>query len=120
MVWGVQDGSCGRLVAPPPQPQLTSKRWEFTFLPFLFQVTRGLGSPVAWHTKEATPPDTPIWSLGSLINLGGSGGSEEGSFEGSGTLTRTHVHTRPFGDPRVTSVMTFYTWTHPQKKQNVP
>lgn len=44
----------------PPQPQLTSKRCEFTFLPFLFQVTRGLGSPVAWHTKEATPPDTPI------------------------------------------------------------
>lgn len=30
-----------------PQPRLTSKRCELTFLPFLFQVTRGLGSPVA-------------------------------------------------------------------------
>lgn len=31
----------------PLSPQLTSKRCELTFLPFLFQVTRGLGSPVA-------------------------------------------------------------------------
>lgn len=60
-----------------PACGLTSKRCEFTFLPFLFQVTRGLGSPVAWHTKEATPPDTPIWSLGSLMNLGGSGIRQE-------------------------------------------
>lgn len=36
-----------RRPAVSPQPRLTSKRCELTFLPFLFQVTRGLGSPVA-------------------------------------------------------------------------
>lgn len=51
-------------------------RWELTFFPFLFQLTRGLGSPVAWHTKETTPPDTPIWSTGTLVNLGGAGDRE--------------------------------------------
>lgn len=110
---GVQDGSCGPhcggvcwAEGTPPQPQLTSKRCEFTFLPFLFQVTRGLGSPVAWHTKEATPPDTPIWSLGSLINLGGSGGSarrgglKEGRRQRSESLpTLTHAHPLETGVP---------------------
>ncbi|TNN78145.1 hypothetical protein EYF80_011650 [Liparis tanakae] len=28
--------------------------------------TTGLGWPLAWHTNEATPPDTPIWSVGIL------------------------------------------------------
>lgn len=45
-------------------------RWELTFLPFLFQLTLGLGSPVAWHTNETTPPETPIWSTGTLVNRG--------------------------------------------------
>ena len=58
--------------------RLTSMRWELTFLPFLFQLTLGLGSPVAWHTKETTPPETPIWSMGTLVNRGGAmrGGGE--------------------------------------------
>lgn len=47
-------------------------RWELTFLPFLFQLTLGLGSPVAWHTNETTPPETPIWSTGTLVNRGGT------------------------------------------------
>ena len=47
-------------------------RWELTFLPFLFQLTMGFGSPDAWHTKDATPPDTPIWSPGIVVNLGGA------------------------------------------------
>lgn len=45
-------------------------RWELTFLPFLFQLTLGLGSPAAWHTNETTPPETPIWSTGTLVNRG--------------------------------------------------
>lgn len=49
---------------------LTSILCEFTFLPFLFQNTWGLGSPAAWHTNDTTPPDTPIWSVGILVNLG--------------------------------------------------
>lgn len=52
---------------------LTSMRWELTFLPFLFQLTFGLGSPAAWHTNETTPPETPIWSTGTLVNRGGTG-----------------------------------------------
>lgn len=52
---------------------LTSMRWELTFLPFLLQLTFGLGSPVAWHTNETTPPETPIWSTGTLVNRGGTG-----------------------------------------------
>lgn len=51
---------------------LTSIRWELTFLPFLFQLTLGLGSPVAWQTNETTPPETPIWSTGTLVNRGGA------------------------------------------------
>lgn len=51
----------------------TSMRWELTFLPFLFQLTLGLGSPVAWHTNETTPPETPIWSTGTLVNRGETG-----------------------------------------------
>lgn len=47
-------------------------RWELTFLPFLFQLTLGLGSPAAWHTNETTPPETPIWSTGTLVNRGGT------------------------------------------------
>lgn len=52
---------------------LTSILCEFTFLPFLFQKTCGFGSPVAWQTKETTPPDTPIWSVGIFVNLGAAG-----------------------------------------------
>lgn len=49
---------------------LTSKRWELTFLPFFIQVILGLGSPVAWHTNDATPPEMPVWSSGDLTKLG--------------------------------------------------
>lgn len=48
----------------------TSKRCELTFLPFFIQVIRGLGSPTAWHTKDATPPEMPVWSSGVLMKLG--------------------------------------------------
>lgn len=27
---------------------------------------------MAWHTNDATPPDTPIWSVGVLVNFGGA------------------------------------------------
>lgn len=68
---------------------LTSMRCELTFFPFLFQLTLGLGSPVAWQTKETTPPETPIWSTGTFVNRGcaeegkedrrgGGGGKDEG------------------------------------------
>lgn len=50
--------------------QLTSIRCEFTFFPFLLQLTFGLGSPVAWQTNETTPPDTPVWSTGTFVNTG--------------------------------------------------
>lgn len=49
---------------------LTSKRWELTFLPFFIQVILGLGSPEAWHTNDATPPEMPVWSSGDLTKLG--------------------------------------------------
>lgn len=49
---------------------LTSKRWELTFLPFFIQVILGLGSPAAWHTNDATPPEMPVWSSGDLMKLG--------------------------------------------------
>lgn len=42
------------------QRSLTSKRWELTFFPFFIQVILGLGSPEAWHTNEATPPEMPV------------------------------------------------------------
>lgn len=48
----------------------TSKRWELTFLPFFIQVILGFGSPVAWHTNDATPPEMPVWSSGDLTKLG--------------------------------------------------
>lgn len=48
----------------------TSNLWLLTFLPFLFQTILGWGSPAAWHTKEATPPWTPVWSSGVRVNLG--------------------------------------------------
>lgn len=48
----------------------TSNRWELTFFPFFIQVILGLGSPVAWHTNEATPPEIPVWSSGDLTKLG--------------------------------------------------
>ncbi len=51
---------------------ITSNLWLLTFLPFLFQTILGCGSPVAWHTKEATPPWTPVWSSGVRVNLGGA------------------------------------------------
>lgn len=50
----------------------TSNLWLVTFLPFLLQDIRGCGSPVAWHTKEATPPCTPVWSVGVRVKRGGS------------------------------------------------
>lgn len=49
---------------------LTSKRWELTFLPFFIQVILGLGSPLAWHTNDATPPEMPVWSSGDLTKTG--------------------------------------------------
>lgn len=52
--------------------QRTSNRWLLTFFPFLFQTILGCGSPEAWHTKDATPPWTPFWSSGVLVNLGGA------------------------------------------------
>ena len=48
----------------------TSKRWELTFFPFFIQVILGLGSPVAWHTNDATPPEMPVWSSGVLTKVG--------------------------------------------------
>lgn len=39
-------------------------------MPFFIQVILGLGSPVAWHTNEATPPEMPVWSSGDLTKLG--------------------------------------------------
>lgn len=54
----------------PPTRGRTSKRWELTFFPFFIHVIRGLGSPAAWHTKEATPPDSPVWSSGTLTKTG--------------------------------------------------
>lgn len=39
-------------------------------MPFFIQVILGFGSPVAWHTNDATPPETPIWSSGDLTKLG--------------------------------------------------
>ena len=50
----------------------TSNLWLLTFFPFLFHTILGRGSPVAWHMKEATPPCTPVWSLGVLRNFGGA------------------------------------------------
>lgn len=52
------------------QQNSTSKRWELTFFPFFIQVMRGLGSPTAWHTNDATPPEIPVWSSGDLMKLG--------------------------------------------------
>lgn len=63
----------------------TSKRWELTFFPFFIHVIRGLGSPVAWHTKEATPPDSPIWSSGTLTKTGLPGRDRD--TKSSGTIT---------------------------------
>ena len=54
------------------RPGRTSNLWLLTFLPFLFQTILGCGSPEAWHTKEATPPWTPVWSSGVRVNLGGA------------------------------------------------
>ena len=46
---------------------------------------RGFGSPVAWHTKEATPPDNPVWSSGTLTKTGLPG--ERGTSSHHGTVT---------------------------------
>jgi len=32
---------------------------------------------VAWQMKDATPPCTPVWSLGVLKNFGGAGGKQK-------------------------------------------
>lgn len=60
----------------PPEKQNngpnTSNLWLLTFFPFLFQTILGLGSPEAWQMKEATPPETPVWSTGVRVNLGGA------------------------------------------------
>lgn len=50
----------------------TSNLWLLTFFPFLFHTIFGRGSPVAWQMKDATPPCTPVWSLGVLKNFGGA------------------------------------------------
>lgn len=39
-------------------------------MPFFIQVILGFGSPVAWHTNDATPPETPVWSSGDLTKVG--------------------------------------------------
>lgn len=52
-------------------------------MPFFIQVILGLGSPVAWHTNDATPPEMPVWSSGDLTKLGKSGKWEvKGQMEG--------------------------------------
>lgn len=53
-----------------PCSEFTSNRWELTFFPFFIQVMRGFGSPTAWHTNDATPPEIPVWSSGDLMKLG--------------------------------------------------
>lgn len=46
-------------------------------MPFFIQVILGLGSPAAWHTNDATPPEMPVWSSGDLTKLGMPGGEPE-------------------------------------------
>lgn len=55
----------------------TSNLWLLTFFPFLFHTIFGRGSPVAWQMKDATPPCTPVWSLGVLKNFGGAANRAE-------------------------------------------
>lgn len=48
----------------------TSTRWLLIFLPIFNQVILGFGSPLAWHTNEATPPEMPVWFTGNVMKLG--------------------------------------------------
>ncbi|TNN77473.1 hypothetical protein EYF80_012287 [Liparis tanakae] len=41
------------------------------------RVMRGLGSPTAWHTNDATPPEIPVWSSGDLMKPGMPEGGQE-------------------------------------------
>ena len=52
---------------------------------------RGLGSPVAWHTKEATPPDNPVWSSGTLTKTGLPGERGISSHQGMVTADMAYV-----------------------------
>lgn len=52
---------------------------------------RGLGSPVAWHTKEATPPDSPVWSSGTLMKTGLPGEMETPSHHDTVTTDITNT-----------------------------
>lgn len=87
--WGgrLKGESVGRPSAlpTPSHHRHTSKRWELTFFPFFIHVMRGLGSPVAWHTKEATPPDNPVWSSGTFMKTGLPG--RDGDTSHHGTVT---------------------------------
>lgn len=73
---------------------ITSNRWELTFFPFFIHVIRGLGSPVAWHTKEATPPEIPIWSSGAFINVGLPGKTTRSPHEDTASDKEgtSHIH----------------------------
>lgn len=117
------------------QVSLTSIRWEFTFFPFLFQLTFGLGSPVAWQTKETTPPETPIWSTGTFVKRG-SAEEQDNRERGRGQEER-EIHQQTKGKcstTRANAILTIITFlkiqtfksrfkcTHPQREtlvQNV-
>lgn len=43
--------------------------------------------PEAWHTNDATPPDTPIWSVGILVNFGEAVSQREVGREGKNKNT---------------------------------
>lgn len=53
-------------------------------MPFFIQVILGFGSPVAWHTNDATPPETPVWSSGDLTKVGEPDGAGAKWAEGEG------------------------------------
>jgi len=72
----------------------TSKRWELTFFPFFIQVMWGLGSPTAWHTNDATPPEIPVWSSGDLMKPGMPEGGQERN-RGCGQLERPDSEAAP-------------------------
>lgn len=80
---------------------VTSKRCELTFFPFFIHVIRGLGSPAAWHTKDATPPEIPVWSSGDLIKFGKP---REVRWKGEGRQKRENGGER--------TVINFWMWSH--------
>lgn len=67
---GNREGFAHQTGSFEPCSEFTSNRWELTFFPFFIQVMRGFGSPTAWHTNDATPPEIPVWSSGDLMKLG--------------------------------------------------